>query len=390
MKKFLFLSGLFIFLAISCGSNQEKKVSEFAVKFGDFVNLNEKDSISKYYPGFQPAESLENVSLSNITVTPGEAEGIYNVVYSPKAMMTVSVDKNGEILVKETKGLLVFPSEQIDFAKKTGMWNDNLSDQELMQRLNDKGFYNYISNKAYFDPDKILTVGKEMVRTGEEYDGEVVTGYYTITNNTNQTINASDYKMNFRDENSYCDEEDNHIDKYSEKGIEIAPFSTIKVESSFRSHQCVFEESHHLVGITFLPSPEEIQDRFVKFTGNEYQEYLDLPKGEIPVYYETGTITGTVDKYPITMNLTVDESNGKVTGWYYYNKMGSNKKIQLSGIIEGESYKGASLTLTERVNGKVSGTFSGLFRYSVSGDTKYNGSWISSSGKAMEFEVKSN
>ena len=280
MKKifsFCFVIILLVTMA-SCGPKPEEQVKDFAVKFGDFVNTSQKDSIQKYYPDFELTDSLATVPVGNITVTPQETEGVYLIEYSPESTMIVSMSQNGKIIVDKSKGILAFLPDKIDLAKKTGMWDDSLSDSELAERMNDEEFLNFISKKINFNPNKILTVGKNFNHTYREEDMPVDYGYYTITNNTNDTIYASDYKMNFKDEYSYCEEENNEIKKYNEPGKEIAPNSTIKIESSRIIYQCRSEEDHHLVGVTILLTPEEIQKRFASFSGNEYQEYLDSKK----------------------------------------------------------------------------------------------------------------
>ena len=269
------LSGLFV---VSCGPKPEEQVKEFAVKFGDSVNTSQKDSIQKYYPDFQLTDSLNNVPLGDITVEPGENPEDFLVKYSPETYMIIKNDK-GQIQVLESKGLLAFPADKVDIAKKTGMWDDSILDVELAIRMDDEDFFDFISKKTNFNPDKILIVGKKFIETGEEDNGRRWDrhGYYTITNNTSQTIKSTDYNMNFRDD-TYAGDELDESKKYSEPGKEIAPNGTIRIESNKFMVATWNGDEHHLVGVTILLTPEEIQERFVSFSGNEYQEYLDSKK----------------------------------------------------------------------------------------------------------------
>lgn len=277
MKKLSFLSLLFVMLLISCGPKPEEKVKDFALKFGDFVNTNQKDSIQKYYPEFNLTDSLTTLALGNITVTAADSDGNYIIEYSPATSITVKDDK-GDIKVMESSGLFKYPEEKIEVAKKTGMWEENLSDVKMSERMNDEEFFNFISKKMNFYPDKILTVNSKLkvTKIDEQMHSDEIYGYYTITNNTDQTIHASDYKMNFADSHEGGGEQG--IKRYSEQGKEISPGETIKIEVKNYSGQGGEHEDHHLVGVTMLLSPEEIQKRFASFSGNEYHEYLDSKK----------------------------------------------------------------------------------------------------------------
>lgn len=128
MKKSFFLSVLFVLLAVSCGQKPEEQVQEFAVKFGDFVNTSRKDSIQKYYPEFLESDSLTTLPIGDIAVHPESTEGEFSVVYSPKTSLTVKIDKDGKILVKASKGLFVFPENQIELVQKEDNWNEDLLD----------------------------------------------------------------------------------------------------------------------------------------------------------------------------------------------------------------------------------------------------------------------
>ena len=71
------------------------------------------------------------------------------------------------------------------------------------------------------------------------------------------------------------------------------------------------------------------------------------------------TMTGYVDKYPITMYLSFSGSN--VTGWYYYDKY--KAKMTFTGTYSGSSLdlycEGGDAFYGTFVNGAYSGHFSG-------------------------------
>lgn len=290
MKKTLLIAlgaNLLIIGVAACSSKPkpEEVAQNFAVRFGEFLNSDQKDSIQEYYPDFETTDSLSNVSVDNIRITPDGSDGNFIIAYSPKASITVNVNEAGRVTVNSSKGILAFPKDKIDIAKKTGMWDAELSDIELAERMNDQGFFDYLAKKSNKSSEILSVNSKFKVTESEEMEDalwyEYARGYYTITNNTDQTVKASDYKMNFSDkiEQWRFDEEgcDISYKKYSKPGKEIGPHETIKINGSKsdNEHAQRVEETNHLVGVTILLSPEEIQQRFMSFTGDEYQEYLN-------------------------------------------------------------------------------------------------------------------
>ena len=104
--------------------------------------------------------------------------------------------------------------------------------------------------------------------------------------------------------------------------------------------------------------------------------------------YELSQMEGKVGKYAIVMDLSVNPDTGKATGWYYYKSKGPKNKIKLSGKIYGDPVDNeAKVTLTETVNGKTTGSFSGMLWISGAGNQGYEGTWTSPTGKKLKFSV---
>lgn len=90
----------------------------------------------------------------------------------------------------------------------------------------------------------------------------------------------------------------------------------------------------------------------------------------------THDMHGTVDKYPITMHLEIDGST--VKGMYYYDKQGSNAKLNLSGTNED-----GVLDINETdAKGTPTGHFTGRFSNGI-----YSGSFVTNQGKQMPFKL---
>ena len=101
---------------------------------------------------------------------------------------------------------------------------------------------------------------------------------------------------------------------------------------------------------------------------------------------ETYDMEGTIGTYKVKIYLKLNTSTGKATGWYYYKSKGVKNKIQLSGTVKNFTDCG-NVKLTEKVNGKVTGSFSGEFCESARGNMSYSGTWTSPSGKKHSLEL---
>lgn len=92
---------------------------------------------------------------------------------------------------------------------------------------------------------------------------------------------------------------------------------------------------------------------------------------------------GRVDKYAITMELEFEIGNsgsatGKISGNYYYDKQGPDKRLSLSGFVEDDK-----IELYENdESGRQTGHFIGIQTPGV-----YEGEFIDAKGKSMHFKV---
>lgn len=108
--------------------------------------------------------------------------------------------------------------------------------------------------------------------------------------------------------------------------------------------------------------------------------------------FESYKMDGTVGKSPVNVYIKANTSTGRASGWYYYNSQGSKKKIQLTGTVTNykNGYGTMNVNLTEKVDGKVTGTFSGVLSLTVHQSLVYKGTWTSPAGKKLKFEFYDN
>lgn len=88
------------------------------------------------------------------------------------------------------------------------------------------------------------------------------------------------------------------------------------------------------------------------------------------------TLHGSVDKYPITMQLNINGS--VVKGSYYYNKKGPDALLTLSGVLD----NGEMDIYESDENGRQTGHFHGYFS-----NGNYEGEFVTIEGKSMTFRV---
>lgn len=117
---------------------------------------------------------------------------------------------------------------------------------------------------------------------------------------------------------------------------------------------------------------------FLILGATESNKKENVDKSVNEEYTITGNkkLHGTVDVYPITMELQINEE--KVNGSLYYDKYGPSNILILSGVVNQNELE---LNESER-NGKPTGRFVGKYSNGI-----FQGEYIKVNGKSMPFEV---
>lgn len=147
MKKTLTLSALcaVVTLATSCGGKSEAdQVKDFALDFATKVSQNQVDSIRALYADAAKIDSFAVAFVpDSVSVAETETSGIYKVSLGTADFIVKRAD-DGTTSVTGSHGLAAYPADVLDFAKKTGLWKDGLSDAEQAIRMADKDFRPYV------------------------------------------------------------------------------------------------------------------------------------------------------------------------------------------------------------------------------------------------------
>ena len=278
MKKLFFLlsvpfmvSGM---LLSSCDGGKklapEDEVRNYGKNFVEKLSANQLDSLTASYPDLVNAESLVPVQSDTILVAE-TAPGQFNVTLAEGITLKVNRSDDGNITVTESKGLFTFPDDKVELAKKTGMWDDNLSDAQLSERMKDDEFFTWVKNNKDVKTKNIISVGKTIEDGGIGDLSDPYLCHAILTNNSDVPINGSEYMTKWEYWNSY--QEHNPTYDY-EKGKDIPANGSVRIDWSYGG-----ESEYYLKGIKWNLSPEQLKEKFEKpFTGNEYQEYLNSKK----------------------------------------------------------------------------------------------------------------
>ena len=279
MKKFLLILNLsiaFIVMLCSCGGKKtspEEEVRNYGKYFVEKLNANQVDSLTASYPDIAKADSIMPISSDTIIVAEN-APGQFVVTLAEGITLKVNRSEDGNITVAESKGLFAFPADKVDVAKKTGMWDDNLSDARLNERMKDEEFPKYLKKIKTVKTKDIISIGR--LKEPKELYG-IMDTTQPLTNLTDKAIDGKDYSVVVEYEWSYpaFDWDDDGFEKGKEvkSGKNIPPKGSVNyaMEIGFRGYS-------KIVAIKWKLTPEQLQEKFASYTGKEYQEYLDSKK----------------------------------------------------------------------------------------------------------------
>lgn len=271
MKKIFLLPLLAICaLVVSCrqGTNTEEEVRNYGKYFVEKLSANEIDSLTESYPDITAFDTYATIESDTIMVQPAEESGKYVVTLADGISLLVSREDGGKIVVHESHGIFSFPEDKVDLAMKTGMWDDEISDAEMAERMNDEGFFSYIDDIVKEKTSNILSVQGSL---------NMDTQYQYIVNNTDEFISGSDYTVT-KEEcmfMSFMGEREGGCSKYTVKGKDIKPHGKV----AYEAWASASGNSDAIVGVKLKLSKEELREKFVHFAGDEYQDYL-ASKGE--------------------------------------------------------------------------------------------------------------
>lgn len=260
-------------LLTACGGKKatpEEEVRNYGKYFVEKLAANQLDSLKAGYPDIVKADSIVPVQSDSIMVVES-APGEYDMTLAEGIMLKVSRSDDGTISVTESKGLFAFPADKIDIAKKTGMWDESLSDVQLNERMQDEEFFKSIEKRSKTNTNNLISVGKMVVtKDWPGFEMQSGSGYFPLKNNTDMPISGSDYQVVIKMENSYSGE----TWTTTESGKDLSPQGSARINVQFNPRNTPDKAS-----IKYKVSESELKTKLTPdFTGDEYQKYIDSKK----------------------------------------------------------------------------------------------------------------
>lgn len=247
----------------------ERPIMEFAGWFAEKASNNELDSLKDIYTDVSLADSV-SLNLDSIDIEKTDSPDIYIVKFSKNQSIKVVTDADGKIRVIESHGVFAYPEVREQLARLGGMWDENLNDVDMAQRMKDDGYFDFVTEKVNSTASNVIGVGSVSAVGNGALAQQIV-------NKTDRQIWGSDYVVKIR-QTHYRSENPDSVNYTFLDGKDIAPKGSV----TFNLTQA--DAGDEVVdGINFVLTNKEQVERFVHLTGNEYREYLaskDKPSTE--------------------------------------------------------------------------------------------------------------
>ena len=278
MKKqlLMFVAGI---LLVACSGNKElETVKQFANDFATKVSNNLVDSIRAMYPDAALCDSFAlSFSVDAVDVQETETPGTYKITLGNDVNFMVCHNEDGELNVSDSHGLFAYPTEVMAWAKVMGIWEKDLSDSQLAERLCDNGFKEYLAEKVLSDLKQSIEA-KDIEYTWIQDFGYTVLDkiFVVLKNNSDYNLNKEEYSI----KGEYWDgsrqsitinTEDIKAHENRRLRILLQEYPDIEKSSVTSGQYKATLNSEVILNIT----EEDAIKRFYKPTGNEYKEYIN-------------------------------------------------------------------------------------------------------------------
>ena len=282
MKKLSFVACAMSALVLaSCGGagstedTKEKALDSakvFAVDVATKVSKGQKDSLVALYPDVAKADSLA-LSFVADSINVVEIDSVnYLAKFDDGKQFSIAKDAQGKFAVTESKGLFVYPEKDLNFAKKTGMWVDSLTDVQFAERMATMNeFRNYLI--GIFKAPKPLVIKKgKAYSTGEFAMDYLAKIQYIVTNTSDKPVSGSEYNVVSR----YDDLRGYGTWSHTDKGKNIAPKGSVTYTIEAGYHTDV-KGVNIVYTNTNTNKAQQFEENFVP-KGNEYEQFLKTKK----------------------------------------------------------------------------------------------------------------
>lgn len=192
--KQLFITFMALLLFVGCDNNAE--VKQFVADLATAVNNKDKAKIEKMYPNAAKCDSFSlDFNVDSMKIAKTDKPNVLEIELG-KCKLVVEKKDDGIMTVNSSTGLFAFPKEKIDFAQKTGMWEAEIDDAILAERLADEDFQKFLIENFNKQVAKDFKV-EGNPRVIKEAEFALIPSLFnlTVANNTNFAISGKDYKV---------------------------------------------------------------------------------------------------------------------------------------------------------------------------------------------------
>lgn len=340
-------------VTLSSCSGDKGKVEKLVEELATAVRDGDKAAISKLYPEAAIADSLAfSFNADSMSVENQEKEDSYCVKVGNSVELFVGKDEaGGQFVVKDSRGIIAYPSPKYNFAVKTGWLDPKLTDVENARRLADKEFVNYLAEKMAGDIRQKV--------------------YAKAISEVHMAIHGATYEIDVRNDNDFDLPGDAYVVTATLWGFDFDTYQQVKTNTkkefsgnTVPSHgncrykipgDIDFEYEEWKAEVNINMTPEQMLYQFMKPTGKEYADYLEVSKTRKGLSLNlTGSIA-TANDAEFTLNGITGE--GQVT----FTSGGARQERKLKF----DSYDKASgrLVIKEYFsNGTYIGDFDGTWK----------------------------
>ena len=201
MKKALILLTVVAALA-SCNDpmkEAQQKAQLFADEFSKAVTAGDTTTIYSIYPDAAKADSLaQNFVADSMKMEPNATVDTLLIKFSPEVTVTAVKEAEGKFRVIASRGLFAYPPERLAYAKSTGQFADSLDDIKNAERMADKEFDDFLTQKLKSQLNGALKIVAK--KGGDFAEGEggfmqPMSMTATIENTSEITIPGSAYRV---------------------------------------------------------------------------------------------------------------------------------------------------------------------------------------------------
>ena len=261
MKKIIYASAIFASMMMaSCGggnsssSDSLEQVQNFAVDVANKMSKNQKDSVVALYPDAEKADSfVTSFVADSVKVLPTGSATIFTADLGDGKEFTIQKLGEDSLVVTQSKGLFALTAKDLEYAKKTGMYVDTLTDVENLIRMADKAALHQYLLESFEAPQ-----GLKVVNTGYGYK-------YAVKNTSGTRISGRDYKLVAKHWDSWVCQEVT----YTKAGRDLDPGAsttfTIDVPPGDRGGRAY---------IVYTSSKASQFERYYVYKGDEYDRFL--------------------------------------------------------------------------------------------------------------------